>query len=87
MTAGIKESLEFLDGIKVVGVTVADILKDGKVNLADLPKLLPLLQNVSVLVEAAKGVKEIPAEAKDLSEAELIQLGAKVFEIVRAIKG
>ena len=86
LKVGIKESLELLEGVKLVTVAAVGVLEDGKVDLSDLGKLLPLLQDVQKLVEAAKGVNLIVGELKDLEESEVLLLGAKVWEIVKEIK-
>lgn len=81
---GIKESLELVKGVELLGVKGAQILKGG-VNAEDIPAALELMKEVSVLVEAVKGVGEIPAEAKDLEQEELIQLGLALFGAVKNI--
>lgn len=84
---GIKESLELLNGIKLLVVDVKKVFADGKINLADLPVAMELLGQLNELTEAAKGIGQIPAEMKDLTGEEINQLVAKVFEIVAAAKG
>jgi hypothetical protein len=83
---GIKEISELLDGVKLLAVEAKKVMGDGKVDAKDLPVLFDLVKNLGVLGEALKGAGEIPAEAKDLSTAELQALGAKVLEIAAAIK-
>lgn len=85
-TKGIKETLELLDGLKLIAGTVDEVLEDGKINLADLPKLLPLLTQVKVLVESVKGIDGVIGEVKDLDESEIVLLGGKVWEIIKEIK-
>lgn len=82
----IKESLEVMEGLKALGIAAKKISADGKVNLADLPEILALLQKVQLIVESVKGVDQIPAEIKDLSEEESKELLAKLFEVMAAIK-
>ncbi len=86
MVVGIKESMELLEGVKVVGVIVKKALADGKVNLADLPLLMGAVPKLSLILEASKGTELIVAEIKDMDAAELNQLGAKVLEVIAAIK-
>lgn len=86
-TKGIKETLEVLDGVKVLIVQAKAVFADGKVNLADLPVLLGLLQNLSVLNAAVQGADQVIAEAKDLSSEEATVVIAKVLELVAAVKG
>jgi hypothetical protein len=83
---GIKESKELLEGVKVLAVSAKKIAKDG-VSLADLPEALELIKKIDILVEAVKGVDGIDEEVKDLDQAELVELGVAVFDIVKAIKG
>jgi hypothetical protein len=85
-SVGIKESLELLEGLKLLAVEAKKVLADGKLSAADLPVILDLINNVSVLVAAVQGLGEIKAEVKDLSAEEIQQLGAKVLEIVAAVK-
>ena len=82
----IKETLELLEGLKVIGETGAKIFADGKVNLADLPKLGELGKNFGVLKDAVVGVKDIKQEVTDLDQNEIMQIVGKVLEIVNAVK-
>lgn len=84
MKVGIKESKELLDGIKLLAVSAKKIAKDG-VSLADLPEAIELLKKVDVLVEAVKGLDGLDEELKDLEQEELVELGLKVFSIVKAV--
>lgn len=83
---GIKETMEMLDGLKLLAIETKKVLADGKVNVADLPILIELLQQLNVLTAAVAGAGQIPAEAKDLSADELQTIGAKVLEMVAAFK-
>lgn len=83
---GIQESLELLEGVKLLVVETKTVLKDGKIDFADLPVLLDLLSNLSVLSKAVQGVGQVPTELKDLSPDEINQLMLKVLEIVNAVK-
>ena len=82
----IKESLELLNALQVAGVAVAKIAKDGKVNAEDLPVLLSLSMDFAKLVEGFTGAGEIPAELRDLDEAEVLALVSKLFAIGKAVK-
>ena len=83
----VKESLELLVAIEIIGIAVAKIVKDGKVNVEDLPAALELLNNFAKLIDGFKGVKEIPVEFKELSNEELLVLGAKGYDMVKNIIG
>lgn len=86
MSASIKESLELLEGVKILAVETKKVLADGKLNLNDLPVLLGLMQNFGKLSAAVQDADQVIVEAKDLSAAEAEQLVAKILEIVAAVK-
>ena len=74
MAVGIKELKELVKfGLKL-GEALGKALEDGKINLVDALKFLPVLKDLKIALE---GASEIPAELKDLDEAELQEL--KVF--------
>lgn len=83
---GIKESMEFLDGVEVLGVTAKKVMADGKISAADLPHAVSLVGQAGTLVKAADGVEDIVKEAKDYSAEELQQIGAKVIAVIAKIK-
>lgn len=83
----VKESLEIIDGIEVLVDAGAEIMEDGKVNLSDVAALVSLAKKFDVLKAAVDGAKEAPEEMKDLDEMELIQLGSKVYGLIKKIKG
>lgn len=83
---GIKETLELLDGLKVIGVTGSKVFADGKIKLDDLPKLLELGKKFEVIKEAVLGVDQIKDEVKDLDQEEIMQLVAKILELASAMK-
>lgn len=83
---GILEMLEVIAGLELVGVAGAKIMADGQVNTSDFGTVVSLLTEFNVLVEAVKGANEIVAEAKDLDQAELLELGTRIYEVVRKIK-
>jgi hypothetical protein len=81
---GIKESLEMIAGIELASVSVIEIGKDG-LGADDIPKGLELIQKSNVLIEAVKGFDMIDDEMKELDQAELIQLGAASYEMIKKI--
>lgn len=82
----IKELLELLEGVKLLGVAGKKVFADGKIDMADLPLALGLLQKLSVLSAAVQGADQLVAEVKDLSADEANQLVLKVLELAAAIK-
>ena len=81
----LKNSLEIVKAVEVLGVSVKKISKDG-VNLADLPEALELIKQLDVFIAAVKDAKEVIGEVKDLDQAELIQLGSALYSSFKAIK-
>lgn len=81
---GIKESKELLEGIELLALSAKSIAKDG-ISLADIPEALELLKKLDVLIAAVGGIGEIGEEVKDLDQAELIELGAKVFTLIKVL--
>jgi hypothetical protein len=82
----IKNLLEVLKGLELVAGVAGHVAADGKVNLADLPKLLPLVQNHQVLLDAVKGADEIKAEIKDLDALEITQVIQSIMAVIKAFK-
>ena len=84
--ANVKETIELLDGIKVIAEVGADIFADGKIKFDDLTKLSKLGDSFSVLAEAVKGLDAIGLEVKDLTISEITEILSKVYEIVLVFK-
>ena len=82
---GIKELSELLDGIEILLVAGKKIAADG-INKDDLTIVFELFNQFSVLKEAFTGLKELPAEIKDIDEAELLMLGTKLYSIIKSLK-
>lgn len=82
----IKNTLEVLNAVEMLGVVGAKIAKDKEVSKEDLVHLASLANNFKLLVEAVKDVDQLDEELKDLDESELIAIVSKVFMIAKAIK-
>ena len=78
--------VEALEGMKLLAVDAKAVLKDGKVDLADLPVAMALFAKADVIVKAVEGIDQVVAEVKDLDPAEAQALLAKVLEVMQAIK-
>jgi len=87
---GIKETKEALIGAMALGVFVAARLKDG----AQLDDALALGQKFvgdadfkAKVMAAIEGIDKVPAEVKDISFAEVLELAQVMPELLAAIKG
>lgn len=78
MVKGIKETMELLTAIDHLLIALEVALEDGKIDLYDLPRLLPLW---SEFYQAAQGLSEIPDEVKDLDAVELQQIAQLSVDI------
>lgn len=83
---GIKEIMEVLDAVQLIGVGAKQVLKDGKVGLDDLPVAMALVAQANVIVEAVKDAALVLEEGKELSEEEAAQLIAKLYAVARAVQ-
>lgn len=77
--SGIKESKEILVFLAKVGESIKASLVDGKFDLSDVANFYPVL---GAILPAVQGIGEIPAEIKDLSVEEGLELvGIVVAEL------
>ena len=81
----IKETKELLEGLGKVAVAAKKIGADGKVNAMDLNVIVALASDITVLSEAVKGAGEIPAELKDLDQAEVLEIIQCLYKISEAV--
>ena len=81
----IKNIIEVLEAIKAGAIPVKEALKDG-LDASDLGKLLDLIKNYQIFLDAVEGIADIDEEIKDLESAEAVIIASKVFEIIKAIK-
>jgi len=77
----VKETKEVIRFGLSLGNALRKAMEDGNINLLDALKFLPVLRELKPAIE---GAKKIPAELKDLDEAEKAELLAyfkKEFEL------
>lgn len=77
--ADIKETKELVVAIGSLVGGIMKALKDGKVDLLDIPILFEILTNIRVGME---GITEVPAELKDLDSKEAAELGQIVLTTI-----
>ncbi len=85
-SVGVKETLEVLKAVELVAVSVAEVFKDGKVTIADLPTLANLAKNSQIVAAGIEGADKVPTEIKDLSQEEIIQIVGAAYALVAAVK-
>jgi uncharacterized protein (DUF433 family) len=82
MAQGVKETKELLSGILVVVKVVAQELKDG-FQVADLIAAFNAIQGDAVkkakLEEALKNIQDVPAEFKDATLSEWLEIAVHVI--------
>lgn len=85
---GTKETKEMLIGFLKLAALLAESFKDG-VQAADALVVIQKIQSdealKAALVEAYNGIDKIPAEMKDLSTAEAIELIAAALPEIAAL--
>ncbi len=77
----VKNALEVLDLVKVAGTQASEMLKDGKINIFDLPKLAALVLPAR---KALQDANLIAAEIKDIDGDEAKVLAEAGIEAVLA---
>ena len=81
MKQDIKEMREMMVGLMEMALMTAEQFKDG-VDLGDFMKMFMKLQSDPRFIEAFKGMKEIPEEARDLDFKEGMELAMLMMEYV-----
>jgi hypothetical protein len=77
---------EMLTAITDIGVTVMQILKDGKVDVSDFGALMGLVSKQVDFAQAIKDAPQIPDNIKALSEDDLKVLVQSAFDAFHTIK-
>jgi hypothetical protein len=81
MDRGIKESKELMEGVMILSLLLFDRFKDG-FQMDDMGAVFKALGEDPKIVEAFKGLSELPHEFKDLSLEEGFELARVVLEHV-----
>jgi 3-deoxy-D-arabino-heptulosonate 7-phosphate (DAHP) synthase len=77
----IKEMKEMIVGVMEMGLMMAELFKDG-VQASDFMEMFMRLKDDPRYLEAFKGMKEVPAEAKDLDLQEGMELAMMMMMYV-----
>ena len=82
---GIKESLEVLAMLKVVGVAAAKVGSDHDVNMADIKHLVELAKKFSVIHKGVEDIDKVMVELKDLDKGETMELGSASYDLIKEV--
>lgn len=80
----IKELMELLDALGILGVAGKKIAKDG-IGVDDLAHVIELGSKLEQILDGFKGLKKIGEEIKDIEQDELLQIIGKVYSLVDKI--
>lgn len=83
---GIKEIVEVVEALEVVAVAAKKVMADGKINLQDGPALMALGMELPKIMAAIEGIKEIPAEAKEIDAQEAVALVQKLYAVAKKVQ-
>jgi hypothetical protein len=84
---GIQSLVSLFDAIEALADCADKVATDGRLGIDDLAQLVELGKKYEVFVEMVKGLKEIPAEIKDLEKDEVIVLIKEIAEVIFKLKG
>ena len=82
----VKETNEFLDGVEALGVVLKKVVKDGKINAADIPYAFELINAQPKILAMIDGISEIPNEMRDLSLDEAQAVLGKLVSVIKKVK-
>jgi|SRR3954465_718481 hypothetical protein len=83
---GIEAVQEMITAVMDLAVTVAEVVKDGKIDLWDVGALMSLIGHQGDFMAAIRDAKNIPAEVTDLSDDEIKTLVETILKAVRAVR-
>ena len=81
----VKNTLEVIAAVELLGVAGKEIAKDG-IAIDDLPKALELIKKYDVLVAAVDGIGDVVDEAKDIDSAEAVLIVTALMATIKKIK-
>lgn len=83
---GIKEMMEVIAAVEVLAVAVKKVMKDGKVDLSDAAVLVELGAQFPAFAAAVEGIKEIPAEVKEIDAQEALEIVGKLYAVAKKVQ-
>lgn len=82
----VKNILELIAALKVLGVLGGKISADGKINAEDLKHLVDAAKEFQVVIDGFKDLDDALKEAKDVDEMEAVQIISELFAAIKAFK-
>ena len=80
-----KETNEIFDALELIVNKFSKAFEDGKISFDDATLLIELLTEYKVFVDAVEGIKDLPAEYKELNEIEAAALAVRSYKFVKSI--
>jgi hypothetical protein len=80
-----KETNEIFDALELIVAKAEKAFADGKIDWDDASIIIELLTEYKTFVDAVTGLKELPAEYKDISEVEALALAARSYKFIKSI--
>ena len=82
---GIESILTILIQLEILAVSGKIVMKDGKVDMSDLPTAISLLGNIGSMIEGFAQISKTWDEAKDIDSVEAVALVQKIYEMSKSI--
>ena len=82
---GIESILTILSQLEILAVSGKIVMKDGKVDMSDLPTAISLLGNIGSMIEGFAQISKTWDEAKDIDSVEAVALVQKIYEMSKSI--
>lgn len=86
MKVGVEKLKALFKVIEKVGVTEQKIMADGKISYDDIGPAIALISGIQEDIKAIKEIKGALEEAKDLDQAEVVELLQEGYRVVKAIE-
>ena len=83
---GIKELKELFKALELIAQVSGAIAKDGKIGVDDLQHLVGFGLSFQSLIDGFSGIDEALAEAKNLDQAEVLELIGAAYAVVKAFE-
>ena len=82
---GIDSINTIMSQVEILVISGKIVMKDGKIDMRDLPTAISLLGNIGSMIEGFKNVSEAWEESKDIDATEAVALVQKMFDMAKSI--